>query len=109
MIFLLDAKGEKVYHIKNQLLFKIFTIKNIVTTLSLNIHSSVRLVRKFPRPSPASVIVIRLSLDPFERREGTQNVVLSNLEEEVKQCELFLYSVWLNQVSDTPFFPLNFM
>ena len=54
MIFLLDAKGEKAYHIKNQLLFKTLTIKNIVTTLSPNIHPSVRRVQKFPRPSPAS-------------------------------------------------------
>lgn len=107
MIFLLDAKGEKAYHIKNQLLFKIFTIKNIVTTPSLNTQFDE--YKSFPVPPRPPVIVIRLSLDPFERREGTQNVVLSNLEEEVKQCDSFLYSVWLNQVRDTPFFPLNSM
>ena len=47
--------------------------------------------KSFPVPPRPPVIVIRLSLDPFERREGTQNVVLSNLEEEVKQYESFLY------------------
>ncbi|CAH3156486.1 unnamed protein product, partial [Pocillopora meandrina] len=65
--------------------------------------------KSFPVPPRPPVIVIRLSLDPFERREGTQNVVLSNLEEEVKQYESFLYSVWLNQGKTADVDPLQIM
>lgn len=109
MIFLLDAKGEKAYHIK-----KISSCsKYLQSKISLQRYHSIFIpqfdeYKSFPVPPRPPVIVIRLSLDPFERREGRQNV-LSNLEEEVKQYESFLYSVWLKQVSDTPFFPLNSM